>query len=325
MTAPNDVASEQLIVAADAHLHQPSEDPYWNESAWFSFAVPERALSGFVYFYHRPNMRYSFGGVGLWDPSGQYQHDCLHYDWEMSPFDPKTDMFEFTLRNTLSVTCTEPLQSYRMTYDRDGCDLDLEWSAFMPPHGSGFPATTSKFGGGHWEQGGRIRGTVTLHGERLDIDCWSNHDRSWGPRHLWGFRPGDMPWAIASDQHAFNLLASSTIDADTGEAVDKVVTGWHLRDGKKAHLISGTRTVERDRDGRPRLIRLDATDELGRRLEAVGEPVNNLDWHPYPEFFQFWGLMRWDLGGVPAWGETQDSFPLADARRLIRSSRADVR
>jgi hypothetical protein len=80
VNAPADVANEQPIAEADVHLHPASEDSFWNESAWFSFAVPERALSGFVYFYHRPNMRYSFGGVGLWDPSGQYQHDCLHYD-----------------------------------------------------------------------------------------------------------------------------------------------------------------------------------------------------------------------------------------------------
>jgi hypothetical protein len=321
VNAPADVVNEQPIAEADVHLHPASEDPFWNESAWFSFAVPERALSGFVHFYHRPNMRYSFGGVGLWDPSGQYQHDCLHYDWEMCPIEVVSDMFEFRMGNSLSATCLEPLRSYRFGYDRLGCVMDLSWSAFMPPHGSGFPAATSRFGGGHWEQGGRMRGAVTLDGESVEIDCWSNHDRSWGPRHLWDFRPGDMPWGIASERHAFNLLVSSVADPDSDVPVDRVVTGWQLRNGVKAHVVSGTRIVERDGDGRPTLVRLDALDELGRTLEAVGRPVNNLDWHPYPEFFQFWGLTRWELNGEEAWGEIQDSFPLADARRLVRTSR----
>lgn len=73
-----------MIRPEDDLLHRSAngaDDPYWNESAWFGFTVPERTLTGWFYFYHRPNMGYTVGGVALWDPSGEHLWDCLHYDW----------------------------------------------------------------------------------------------------------------------------------------------------------------------------------------------------------------------------------------------------
>ena len=41
---------------ADRFCAQPSSDPYWNESSWFSFSIPERKFHGMIYYFFRPNM-----------------------------------------------------------------------------------------------------------------------------------------------------------------------------------------------------------------------------------------------------------------------------
>src|SRR5271170_6697163 len=100
-----------MIRPEDDHFHENDGDLSWNESAWFGFNVPERRLTGWIYFYHRVNMGYTVGGVALWDESASENHTCLFYDWgEPYPTPPGSDMFDFTLPNSLAVRCLEPLQ-----------------------------------------------------------------------------------------------------------------------------------------------------------------------------------------------------------------------
>src|ERR1044071_5403550 len=100
-----------MIQPSADYFPPPSHAPYWNESAWFGFNIPERLTSGWVYFYHRPNMNYTVGGVALWDPSGEYEWDCLYYDWcETVALQPGADMFDFATANGLTVKCNQPLK-----------------------------------------------------------------------------------------------------------------------------------------------------------------------------------------------------------------------
>ena len=47
----------------DDHFHPPtSDDPFWTETCWFTFAVPERRLSGQLYPFFRPNQRITSNG-----------------------------------------------------------------------------------------------------------------------------------------------------------------------------------------------------------------------------------------------------------------------
>src|SRR5262245_61896586 len=101
----------------DDLLHERSDDPYWNESAWFGFEMPEREMTGFVYMHHRPNMNYTCGGVAFWDPSGDKTYDCAYYDWgDPWATPPGAEMFDFELENGLKVARVEPLQSFDLAY-----------------------------------------------------------------------------------------------------------------------------------------------------------------------------------------------------------------
>jgi hypothetical protein len=311
------------ISVEDDLFHDPGNDPYWNESAWFGFNIPERQISGWVYFYHRPNMKYSIGGLALWDPTGQNTYDCLYYNvGDTVELPGGAEMFDFELASGLSVECAKPLHEYRLSYEANDCAAELTWTGIMNAHDTGLPAGSEEWGTGHYDQSGRMVGTITIAGERYEVDGWSQRDHSWGPRRYRTNPRSDFPWAIASPDSAFQLFAISDlpIDDDPVEGTtERVITGWYLRDGEVGSLVSGTRrAVERAPDGRPLRVELRAEDSLGRTLEAEGRCVNWLHWHGY-QMYQWWSLAQWSFDGRRAWGEEQDLYPFHHSRRFIRS------
>src|SRR5438046_6101680 len=137
-----------MLAPADDFFHARDDDPYWNESGWFGLMVPERSMSGFVYFYHRPNLGYSVGGVALWDPSGENVYDCLHHDWgDPYPMAGGHEMFDFSLPNGLTVAMPEPMRSFRFGYEQPAhglyenraCAMNLTWDAVAAAHDTGLP------------------------------------------------------------------------------------------------------------------------------------------------------------------------------------------
>ena len=53
------------------------EDPYWSDSSWFSWAIPERGINGFFYNHFRPNMNCFLGGPAMWDETARSVHALL--------------------------------------------------------------------------------------------------------------------------------------------------------------------------------------------------------------------------------------------------------
>src|SRR5437016_14268187 len=102
--------------------------------------VPERQIDGFVRFHHQPNMHKSSGGIAIWDPSGEEDHSCLFYEFdEHLALPPEANMFDFELRNTLGCRTIELLKCYRLTFERDGYELDLTWTAVSLAHSTRDP------------------------------------------------------------------------------------------------------------------------------------------------------------------------------------------
>jgi hypothetical protein len=320
-----------MIQPADDRFHDRDRDPYWNESGWFGFMAPERSLTGFVYLYHRPNLGYTVGGVALWDRSGEYPWDCLYYDWgDPYPMSEGAEMFDFSLANGLTVEMDEPLDSFRFRYagashglyENDACELDLSWSAIAPPHDTGLPSGQDEWGRGHFEQPGRMRGQIALRGETIEIDHFSERDRSWGRRRVAENPRGCFPWAIASEQSGFHVLAigDAPPDEDDGMGPDRIISGWYLRDGEMGSISSGERRIlERGPDGRPARTSVSATDSLGRELRAEGRTTNMLIWNGYSYLFQWWAQVEWELDGETAYGEEQDWWPMQQARQFLRA------
>lgn len=342
MIRPEDDSFHPFLSGAD--------DPYWNESSWFGLLIPERNIAGWVYFFHRPNMKLSVGGVALWDGNGEEMYDCLFHEWDQhQALPPESDMFEFSLRegHGLTVSLKEPLKSYQVTYEGDGCSVNLVWDAINEPVEQRHPESDfakrvaahgdpnvvnpsmSSWGPAHYEHFGRMRGEVILRGEPIEVDSYTIHDHSWGPRQG-GKRPqflrGDLHYAVASDDSYFSLMANSRIPIEEDPVfgtTEPIHYGFYCKDGVIGHLVSGESRVERsDVDGRPVSAVIEARDEHGRELHAEGKPLNHLKWMAYTTYFSFWSLAEWEFDGQTAYGELIDYMHVAQNRRLQGSLRA---
>jgi hypothetical protein len=272
---------------AAADKFGPKDDnPYWNESVWFSVSVPERRMHGLIQYYFRPNMGLLNGGPVLWDPSGTYQWNCLHYQWShLQALPTGQEKFNMRARNTLSVRVIEPLRRYKIDYAKDGCELDLEWSAVGPMHelrtGDPGQQATAKF---HIEQPGRMKGTIRRHGEEWSVDCWSMRDTSYGARD-------------------YESLARG---------------GYLMRDGQMASLASGRREVLDWGNLGPARVRFTGSDMLGREIEAIGQIDPGLIFTGYTDHRVVWSLVEWQWDGQQGWGDNQEFCPDETFRRIAR-------
>jgi len=322
------------IEPEDDLLHPHSDDPYWNESTYIPILIPDDGIGGGVYFHHRPNMRLTAGGPHFWDGTGDDIYSCLHWDWNTTQaMAPDSQMYEFVLDNSLRVQTLELQKTYRITYDRAGCELDLIWEAVLEPIGlrhvggkanptfEGFipDAAGGGLSTGHYDHAGRIRGSVTVENHTYQVDCFSMRDHSWGPRRLIPIRIG-YSWAIASPGHMFHAPSRSHVPIDedpVAGTTEQIGGGFYLRDGLLAELVSGTRQiVERDGRGRPIREVIDAIDTHDRRLHAEGVNEVMMKWTAHTDWFDWYGTTRWEFDGVTAWGETHDFYPFRVQRRF---------
>ena len=64
----------------DDEFHPPTnDDPFWSETAWFAFSVPERKLAGWTYPFFRTNQGMCSAAVFVWDDRGDSPFDCRYY------------------------------------------------------------------------------------------------------------------------------------------------------------------------------------------------------------------------------------------------------
>ena len=294
------VEDEWGLVPEDDMFHEPaSNDPWWTETVWFSWMVPERNLLGYWYVVFRKNLGVVFGGVLVFDDSAVLPWELPVFDWHWhQPLPDRHDLRDLDVLGGMKLQCLEHGRRFRFAYENDDVSFDLVYDALMQPMLS---RQTPPFNHGtHVDQPGRVTGRMMLHGDEVAVDCIAMRDRSWGVR-----APRRQPklgycHATAGPQSSF-----LTISVDR-KGVDGILTGYLMRDGEWARMTSGTRAVERDAQGRPAIIRVEGIDELGRTLEAHGTTVSRQVFTAYPDMFCWNSLARWDFDDVTAWGEDQD-------------------
>lgn len=286
------------------HFAQASEKWWETETAWFSFHHPGRKLGGWLYTMARPNIGTIAGGIWVWDDKAWLPWEVL-YSANYSALEiPKgEDLSDITLPTGISIRAVEPTRSYELGFHDEGAlEVDLRFDGAMPPRP--LTAGNSTFGRArHFDQIGRVTGTIVVADERVDIDCWAMRDRTWGPRPE--NRPRQAAYITAAMDGDNGFLAVT--NAKEGDAVSY---GFLLRDGHMANLVEGQRTVVRDPDhGWATELRLEAVDADGRKLDAVGESVSRIFINRHT-FIDLNSLVRWSVGGDDWWGEDQDMWPM---------------
>jgi hypothetical protein len=296
-----------FLTPADDAFH-PSEngEMYWTETIWLGFAAPERKLTGVTYAVVRPNLSVCSLGVFVWNEEGASEQDCLYF--ESYPHLPApTDLTSFDLPCGFSHHVIEPAKRYRTSYD-DGVELslDLEFEGMHPPiargHGDSVDGSN---------QLGRVTGRIRLNGEEAPIDCVQFRGRAWTVRGDGRFAPREDGQEALFYSDTFAATESSAFFVSTmGDPVKtNVLNGYFYSDGRASPIAEGSRTVDRDPDaGFPTRVTIEALDEAGRSVNAVGECVNHFRMATVPGVpFPFWvNGTTWTLDGEPAWGEDQD-------------------
>ncbi len=307
------------FTAQDDHFHfDQMSDRWWiTETAWFAFCNPERKIGGWLYSMFRPNIGTIAGGAWVWD-------DTAHVPWEV-PYSanytalqiPRDQLLtDIKLPTGVSIKMLEPLMRYKLGFEDTGkLSVDLEFNAVMPPRA--LRKGDSSFKNlSHFDQFGQVKGHIVLHGESIPIDCYAIRDRSWGPRPE--HRPGKSAYVtgIASPDDAF--LAVTKWNDET----NPVAYGFMIREGKTGDLVSGRRIVERcPKQGWVTKITIEARDEFGRDLHAVGERLSGIIINRH-SFIDSNGLIAWTINGKVGHGEDQDMWPVDRWSAFRREARA---
>jgi hypothetical protein len=312
-----------VIAPRDDSFHVPTtRDPDWNETFWFSFAVPERRLSGTLY----PVFRRNLGTVGcciaIWDDGAALPWEALYYDYRFWMPWPQGDLTRFELANGYAAECTSPLAEYQLRYAHPGAlEFELLFSALIPPHETEM-RDLAFAGAAHWDQHGRITGRLCLRGEEIAVDSIYMRDRSWGPRPA---ARGPRRVGYTTGFHAsvgFHVISSAG-DMLSELPKETVFQGYLWRDGAVADVVAGERrVVERDpRSGWPARVEIEIRDALGRTLETEGRCENRLAFPALPGNFNWMSLTRWSLDGAEAWGEDQDVWSVESWRAFAAARR----
>lgn len=289
-----------LVPEDDSFHAPPDQEPWWTETTWFSWMVPERKLMGHWYLVMRANVGVQFGGVSVFDHTAVLPWELPSHDWDWhEPLAQPHDLRNVSgIMRGMNLQCVEPGTRYRFGHEGEDMTLNLEFEALMRPMVTrGQPPANF---GAKIDQPGRVTGTMILHGEEIEVDCIAMRDRSWGVR-----RPRRQPrigYCHATTGPDSSFLAIS-IDS---KGHDGIVAGYLMRDGLWGNLTSGTREATRDEMGRPARVRILATDEHGRELDASGETLSRHILMAYPDMFCWNSLAKWEFDGATAWGEDQD-------------------
>jgi hypothetical protein len=293
--------------AADDRFHfEQMGDRWWmTETAWFAFCCPERKLGGWLYTMARPNIGTVAGGCWIWDDTASLPWEVLYSSNLTAMRLPRDqELTDIQLPTGVAIRMIEPLTRYSLRYEDAGLvQVDLEFNAVMPPRA--LRKGDSSFKNlNHFDQFGRVTGTVVLHGESIAIDCLAIRDRSWGPRPE--HRPGKSAYVTGIASPDCGFLAVTKWNDES----NPVAYGFLIEDGVTGDLVSGRRIVERDPDqGWVNRITIEARDEHGRDLFAVGTRLSGIIINRH-SFIDSNGLIEWNINGQTGHGEDQDMWPV---------------
>ncbi|WP_231974889.1 hypothetical protein [Mycobacterium sp. E1747] len=310
---PLQVAAADDFTVDDDAPHPAGNDFYFTETYWYSFFVPERSLGGWLYAGIRPNAGVTLGGCWIWDASGTDPWEIPffeQYHFLKLPKGGSPDGIEFA--TGMTVRTIEPGMAYQLGYsDRNRLRVDLRFDGTERPVAlrAGTPPYPKA---SHFDQTGRVTGTVELDGERIDVDCYAMRDRSWGSRHERGFRPMGYTWMASEDWSALLYSRPSLSDGD------EIYAGYVRRGDRTTYVRDGIRHVERDTaSGWITAMRLEVTDESGHVLNVEGTAKSRMIL-PGATNVCVNSALTLASDGATIYGEDQDVWPISVWRKLTR-------
>ena len=241
----------------DEFPHPVGDDPAWSESYYFNFVDPDTKLAMFTRMGFRANDGWA-DGLHVVYLGG----DRLAFTYGRRNIE--ADDQDLTVGG-LTLQRGEPFKTWRIEYDGPAQDIadgsilitpskerpegwftpamlrmSLDFETLIEPH----YAQTGADAHGHFEQTGKVTGTITLGEERWEVSGYGVRDKSWGPR---SWRPASSGTDTGRDRAAgprpfvnwFSMtfgdtaaIGCSCFDAGDGMRGE----GWILKDGRVMDL-----------------------------------------------------------------------------------------
>jgi hypothetical protein len=243
---------------SDERMHPVGDDSAWSESYYFNFVDPQSGLGMFTRMGFRPRNGWAdalhvvyLGGERVAFTYGRRDigMDLTAYDGDL-------------LVGGLEITCEEPFKRWRLSYDGPAQDIadagvlitrskarpegwftpsrlsmQATFETLTAPHYAG----PSGAGGerGHFEQSGRVTGTLSLGDAELSFEGLGVRDKSWGPRNWGGANPGASSGAASAGPRlstaaapapfvnwfSMNFGPDVSLGGSCGRAADGVIRG----------------------------------------------------------------------------------------------------
>ncbi|MGV0836909.1 DUF7065 domain-containing protein [Mycolicibacterium thermoresistibile] len=336
-TAAGVVTADTPFTAADDNFHTPIDDsPFWAETTWWSFNVPERKIGGWLHATFYTNRGTVTWRVYVWDDTGARPEELRYFRIveDVPLTDPAPDLRDITIPGGgFRVTMLRPLRDYRIEFSDPAAGFAVQFT-FAGVHDPRryTPGEPPFMEHTHLDQLGHVTGELMLSGERIPIDCHSVRDRSWAPRGAprpAGAKrpssaervrhPGGPRWRQIERergrgriQYIFGHAGADTgflgfVRVADGDAAgwSPLNHGWLLRDGRFERLDKSLSRMKNYRDpvtGWSAHMELRLTDVTGRTMDTEGLAVS----HICERGGGSTALMRWEFDGRLGWGEDQD-------------------
>ena len=157
------------IAEIDDDLHQRTNNPWWTETVWFAWMVPERNLVGYFYPIFRPNLGVQAGGVLVFDDRAElpWELPIFEYDWHQQ-IPQGIDLRDARLNNGMTIKCVEMGKTYDLGYKSRDLNLSLRVDAVARPL---VTAATVPFIHGHIDQLCHVTGSMDIRGDVIAVDC----------------------------------------------------------------------------------------------------------------------------------------------------------
>jgi len=234
------------IQAKDEFTHPLGAESNFNESMYFNFFDRARGCGGFLRIGNRANEGYAEVTVCVYLPTSE-----VLFNWR------RPEISDNSALDAGGVTfeVIEPLISHRTTYEGTAVflaeprqmaepreafqrnphkpvSIDLTHEAVGPVFGTahaqaGTVDPDKEFARAHYEQHMRVRGSLVIDGEKIEIDGYGLRDHSWGPRYWQAIK--SYRWLNCTFGPDFGIMVSEvspTEDARTETGV--VVRGESL-------------------------------------------------------------------------------------------------
>ena len=302
-------------------FHPPtSDDPWWQETAWFTLMVPERKLYCYVYPWVKANQGILGGGVMVWDDRGRHPWDALHWDYQWTyPYPELGDLRDITFPTGIAMRCVEPLHEVP-GHVRAPALLVRRHVRRDPPRARPRRTRTTRRARSPGTSTSRVMSPAA---SRSTVSAsTSTATRCATARGAGGCpRPGlHIGYDLCAEARSAFVVFSQP-DAPGSPVVENF--GYLWRDGEQLPLRRGSRVLERDGVWPRRVIVRAARRRAGARSKPSGTVVNHMGFQNLPSMMNLVGLVRWEYEGsdgaaTEAWGEFEDVWDVERYRRFAR-------